>query len=146
LILGAAAPLVVVAYLGSMSLRSHWRASVSHGRAWCCLENGKTACCLKNVKNDDSSSGTLDPELFKGKVRTAYQIARDNPAMLAQLHCYCGCDKEYGHRNLLDCFRDSHSSRCEICLGEALEADRLANQSTPVEQIRDALRARYARD
>jgi hypothetical protein len=87
---------------------------------------------------------TLDPALFKGDVREAYKIAGENPALLAQLHCYCGCDKTNGHKNLLDCFRDRHGSTCEICVGEAIEANRLAQQGSPVEQIRDALRRRFA--
>ncbi len=86
---------------------------------------------------------TLDPVLFMGPVRDSYQIARDNPALLAQLHCYCGCDRVEGHKNLLDCFRDTHGSRCEICVGEVLQAARMFDQGAPVEQIRDALRARY---
>lgn len=91
-----------------------------------------------------ASSITLSPALFAGPVRHAYQIARDNPALLVQLHCYCGCDKTEGHKNLLDCFRDKHAASCEICVREAEEADRLAGQGTPVEQIRDFLRERYA--
>jgi hypothetical protein len=87
---------------------------------------------------------TLDPALFTGPVREAYQIARDNPALIAQLHCYCGCDKDEGHKNLLDCYRDSHGSRCEICIGESLQARRMFEQGAPIEQIRDAVRTRYA--
>ena len=94
---------------------------------------------------ESASAGhpTLDPELFTGPVREAYKVARANPALLAQLHCYCGCDKVEGHRNLLDCFRDSHGGRCEICVGEALQARRMSEQGATVEQIRDAVRARY---
>lgn len=88
---------------------------------------------------------TLDPELFKGEVREAYAVARKNPALLAALHCYCGCDRAEGHRNLLDCYRDQHGSRCEICTGEAIEAERLFEQGAPVEQIHDVLRAKFAR-
>lgn len=87
---------------------------------------------------------TLDPGLFFGPVREAYKVAQKNPALLAMLHCYCGCDRTEGHKSLLDCFRDKHGSTCEICVGEALEADKLSEQGTPVEQIRDALRQRYA--
>jgi hypothetical protein len=87
---------------------------------------------------------TLDPNQFTGQVREAYQIARRNPGLLAQLHCYCGCDKTVGHKNLLDCYRDKHGSTCAICVGEAREAEQLAKQGMPVEQIRDALRARFA--
>ncbi len=87
---------------------------------------------------------TLDPALFTGPVREAYQIARDNPALIAQLHCYCGCDKEEGHKNLLDCYRDTHGSRCEICVGEAIQAKRMFEQGVPIEQILDAVRARFS--
>ncbi len=87
---------------------------------------------------------TLDPQLFQGDVRKAYQVAQDHPALLAQMHCYCGCDRTEGHKNLLDCFRDKHGSTCAICTGEAIEAEQLARQGMPVEQIRDSLRARYA--
>ncbi|HTR62890.1 MAG TPA: CYCXC family (seleno)protein [Candidatus Binataceae bacterium] len=86
---------------------------------------------------------TLDPNMFKGDVREAYEVARKDPALLAQLHCYCGCDKTEGHRSLLDCYRDKHGSTCAICVGEAREAEQLARQGMPVEQIRDSLRARY---
>jgi Protein of unknown function with PCYCGC motif len=87
---------------------------------------------------------TLDPKNFQGDVRKAYEAAERNPALLAQLHCYCGCDKADGHKNLLDCFRDTHGSTCAICVGEARDAEQMANRGVPVEQIRDALRARYA--
>jgi hypothetical protein len=87
---------------------------------------------------------TLDPNNFQGTVREAYQAADRNPALLSQLHCYCGCDKAEGHKNLLDCFRDTHGSTCAICVGEARDAEAMANRGVPVEQIRDALRARYA--
>ncbi|HEY6395133.1 MAG TPA: CYCXC family (seleno)protein, partial [Candidatus Binataceae bacterium] len=82
---------------------------------------------------------TLDPNLFKGEVKQAYQVAERDPALLAQMHCYCGCDRIQGHKNLLDCFRDTHGSTCAICVGEAREADTLAKQGLPVDQIRDAL-------
>jgi len=87
---------------------------------------------------------TLDPQNFQGTVREAYEVAEKDPALLAQLHCYCGCDISDGHKNLLDCFRDSHGSTCAICCGEARDAEAMASRGMPVEQIRDALRARYA--
>jgi Protein of unknown function with PCYCGC motif len=47
---------------------------------------------------------------FQGRVRDAYQAASDIPQVLAELTCYCGCDKSQGHRHLLDCFVDTHGS------------------------------------
>jgi hypothetical protein len=87
---------------------------------------------------------TLDPQKFQGNVREAYEVAEKDPALLAQLHCYCGCDITDGHKNLLDCFRDSHGSTCAICCGEARDAEAMASRGMPLEQIRDALRARYS--
>jgi hypothetical protein len=87
---------------------------------------------------------TLDPMLFVGPPREAYIIAEQNPLLLSQLPCFCGCDKNNGHKNLLDCYRDRHGGTCEICTGEALDANRMFKEGSPVEQIRDALRARYA--
>jgi hypothetical protein len=89
---------------------------------------------------------TLDPNRFFGEAREAYQIAAKNPALLAQLHCYCGCDKEVGHQNLLDCYRDEHGAHCPVCTGEALEASKLADEGLPVDQIQRVLRDHYARE
>ena len=87
---------------------------------------------------------TLDPNLFVGDVKQAYTVAERDPALLAQMHCYCGCDKTNNHKNLLDCFRDDHGSHCPICTGEAVMAERLADQGMPIEKIRDSIRSRYA--
>lgn len=103
--------------------------------------NGSECCGAGPV---DPSHPTLDPALFRGKAREAYEVARHDPALLMQLHCYCGCEKDLGHRNLLDCFRSQHASHCEICIGEALEAERLARRGIPVEQIRDVLREKFS--
>ena len=87
----------------------------------------------------------LNPLMFIGTAREAYIVARQNPWLLAQLWCWCGCDRTSGHRSLLDCYRDRHGATCATCAGEALEANQLFNQGSPVEQIRAALRARFAR-
>jgi hypothetical protein len=76
----------------------------------------------------------------------AYKYAGQNPALLAQLHCYCGCDKAEGHQSLLDCYRGMHASACEICTGEVLLAKRMADQGSPVDQIRDAIRRNFAQE
>ena len=52
---------------------------------------------------------TLDPNLFKGKAKQAYQIAREIPEILAWMPCFCECEA-YGHENLLDCFIDRHGA------------------------------------
>jgi uncharacterized protein with PCYCGC motif len=92
---------------------------------------------------DASTSLTQDPQLYQGETRQAYIVARDHPELLAQLDCYCGCEEHEGHKNLLDCFRTNHGAGCDICVGEAVTAGQMLKQGTPVDQIRDALRARY---
>ena len=92
---------------------------------------------------DASASLTQDPELYRGDIRQAYIVARDHPELLAQLDCYCGCEQHEGHKNLLDCFRTNHGASCDICVGEAVTAGQMLTQGTPVDQIRDALRARF---
>jgi hypothetical protein len=111
-------------------------------------------CCTGRAEAADKPSPaagtqprlTLDPNQFVGPVKEAYKFAEQNPALLAQLHCYCGCDKAEGHQNLLDCYRGTHGASCEICTGEALLAKRMSDQGSPVDQIRDAIRRNFAQD
>ena len=53
---------------------------------------------------------TLSPAMFSGKVRKAYEIAREIPEVLDQLYCYCRCRENFGHKNLLTCYVDTHAS------------------------------------
>ena len=92
-----------------------------------------------------SSNGlTLNPEQFDGRTRQAYLVAQQHPELLAQLHCYCGCEQHDGHKSLLDCFRSAHATTCDTCMGEAITASQLADNGMPAEQIRETLRQRYA--
>src|SRR5206468_2757581 len=53
---------------------------------------------------------TLSPAAFASQpeVQAAYQAAKDTPEALENVACYCGCFGNSGHRNNLDCYRDSH--------------------------------------
>ena len=53
---------------------------------------------------------TLDPAGFTEEVAIAYQIARDIPDVLDQLHCHCNCHSAYGHASLLSCYTDGHAA------------------------------------
>jgi hypothetical protein len=86
---------------------------------------------------------TLDPNQFQGDTRLAYEAARNHPELLAQLHCYCGCQEHEGHKSLLDCFRTDHGAQCGTCMGEAITAAQMYEGGSPVEQIADALRKQY---
>ncbi|MFZ2063301.1 MAG: hypothetical protein WAU82_19995, partial [Candidatus Binatus sp.] len=53
-------------------------------------------CCARQAKAETVAAIganerlTLDPNQFIGPAKQAYQVAEKNPALLAQLHCYCG--------------------------------------------------------
>jgi hypothetical protein len=108
--------------------------------------NGRAEAADTTAPKNAQPRLTLDPNQFVGPVKEAYKFAEKNPELLAQLHCYCGCDKAEGHQNLLDCYRSTHGASCEICTGEALLAKRMSEQGSPVDQIRNAIRRNFAQD
>jgi len=73
----------------------------------------------------------------------AYAAARSAPQVLDGVHCYCECAKHFGHRSLLTCFESDHGSRCDICIGEATLAMRLASQGSSLDDIRHAIDQRF---
>jgi hypothetical protein len=82
---------------------------------------------------------TLSPEKFPGKTREAYQAAKDIPRTLAQLPCYCHCDRGMGHKSLHSCFEDDHAAHCATCTDEALLAYRLQKQGLTPKQVRERI-------
>jgi len=87
---------------------------------------------------------TLAPERFTGLTRDAYRAVREIPVTIAQLPCYCHCDRGFGHKSLYSCFEDEHASHCAVCVNEALLALHLERDEklTPA-QIRDHIIAQY---
>lgn len=86
---------------------------------------------------------TLPPEIFTGNQRLAYKVAKDIPQTLAQLPCYCHCDRGQGHKSLHSCFESEHGENCGICIGEALMADNLQKRGMSVSEIRKQIIAAY---
>ena len=83
---------------------------------------------------------TLDPKTFTDPIiQKAYQIAKEIPEILAQQPCYCYCDRSAGHKGLLDCFRDNHSSHCGTCMKEAILAKKLHDEKYTPAEIRTAI-------
>jgi hypothetical protein len=87
---------------------------------------------------------TLPPEKFYGKTKDAYRMVREIPQTIAQLPCYCHCDRGFGHKSLYSCFEDDHASHCAVCVDEALMAYKLEKEEKlgPT-QIRDRIIAQY---
>ena len=88
---------------------------------------------------------TLEPEKFTGLTRDAYRAVREIPVTIAQLPCYCHCDKCFGHKSLYSCFEDDHAAHCAVCVNEALLALKLEKEQklTPA-QIRETIVAQYS--
>lgn len=87
---------------------------------------------------------TLDPALFKGEVAAGYQIAREKPALLEQMPCYCGCYLSAGHQNSLDCFADRHGEYCPLCLAIARKAAELDKAGYGAEDIKRLIDRSFA--
>lgn len=68
--------------------------------------------------------------------RAAYEAAKEIPTLLAQMPCYCHCDRGMGHKSLHSCFEDEHAAHCATCVDEALMAYRLQKQGLSPVQIR----------
>ena len=92
-----------------------------------------------------SLAPTLEPEQFTGPTREAYRAVRQIPVTIAQLPCYCHCDKGYGHKSLYSCFEDDHAAHCATCVQEALLALQLEKERklTPA-QIRETIVEQYS--
>lgn len=82
---------------------------------------------------------TLAPEKFEGLTRDAYRAAREIPVTLAQMPCYCYCDRGMGHKSLYSCFEDDHAAHCAVCVNEALLAQKLEKEGQSVTQIRQRI-------
>jgi hypothetical protein len=99
---------------------------------------------VSNAAELRSLPATLSPEKFTGTQRLGYQAVREIPQTIAQLPCYCHCDKGFGHKSLHSCFVDDHAAHCAVCIDEALMAYKMEKEDklTP-EQIRQRIVAHY---
>jgi len=80
---------------------------------------------------------TLDPAQFlDAQTRNIYTLAAKVKPILYQQPCYCGCDKEVGHKSLLDCFTDFHGAHCILCKKEAAFTYSESQQGKTAAQIR----------
>lgn len=99
-----------------------------------------TPAHFETTPSRSSLGPTLPPEQFTGLVRDAYRAAREIPQTIAQMPCYCHCDRGMGHKSLHSCFEDDHASHCAVCVNEALLALKLEKeQKLSPAQIRDKI-------
>jgi len=85
---------------------------------------------------------TLDPKEFHDVLtQNAYRIASDPKLkrILYQEPCYCGCDRNNGHKSLLDCYVDHHAAFCGTCKKEMLYAYEQLQKGKSAAQIRQGI-------
>ena len=85
----------------------------------------------------------LPASQYTGKTRAAYEAAKAIPTLLAQMPCYCHCDRGMGHKSLYSCFEDDHAAHCSTCVDEALMACQLQKQGMTPKQIRQRIIAEF---
>ena len=85
----------------------------------------------------DPLPDTLDPAQFlDAQTRNIFTLAAKVKPILYQQPCYCGCDKEVGHKSLLDCFTDYHGAHCILCKKEAVFTYTESQQGKTAAEIR----------
>jgi Protein of unknown function with PCYCGC motif len=85
----------------------------------------------------DPLPDTLDPKQFPdAETQNIYALAAKEKAVLYQQPCYCRCDKEVGHKSLLDCYVDTHAAHCILCKKEAVFAYTETQAGKTAAQIR----------
>lgn len=91
----------------------------------------------------DDEAAVLDPDQFSNpRVRKAYWIAKQIPAIMSQLYCWCGCENRGIHRSALACFEDKMGMNCDVCVGTAEIAWEMVQKGvTEADQIQAAVDA-----
>jgi len=80
---------------------------------------------------------TVPPkQFFDALVVNTYAMAAKVKPVLFQQPCYCHCDRNFGHKSLLDCFGSTHGSQCDVCIKEAVFAYEQTNKGKTPAQIR----------
>jgi hypothetical protein len=83
---------------------------------------------------------TLDPSIFPDALnQNIYALAAKEKKVLYQQPCYCRCDREVGHKSLLDCYVDKHASVCATCKMEAVFAYQETQKGKTPAEIRQEI-------
>ena len=77
--------------------------------------------------------------------KSAYDDIRQIPEIADGIRCHCGCKDIPGYYSLLTCYEEGMmATMCEICQGQGRLAFRLHGRGRTLDQIREAIDARYA--
>ena len=89
-----------------------------------------------------------DTLIYEREVKPAYEAARQYPATLDRLHCFCECKESmtHRHRTLLTCFTTDHAAGCGICIREALLAKELKDKGLSDDEIENTVESIFKTD
>jgi hypothetical protein len=98
------------------------------------------------LQTSGTSSGTPTNNLAGPELSAAMSAAQQpkNQATASHVFCYCGCDREHGHKSLLDCYRTGHIPVCKTCQGEFIRVGQLNNQGATLGQIQNDIDGQYS--
>jgi hypothetical protein len=68
----------------------------------------------------------------------AYELASKIPVVIAQMPCYCFCER-IGHSSLHTCFESDHGAHCGICMKEVYYAYQQTKLKKTPAQIRSGI-------
>ena len=68
----------------------------------------------------------------------AYELAAKIPGVIAQLPCYCYCER-IGHKSLHTCYESDHGAHCGICMKEVYYAYQQTKVKKTPAQIREGI-------
>ena len=77
------------------------------------------------------------------RVAEVYNEVATVPQVIDGIYCYCMCSEHSGHYSLLDCYKDNHAARCDVCLSEADMAYEMHNDGKSLDDIRTAIDRLY---
>ena len=77
------------------------------------------------------------------RVARTYALVAEIPHVIDGIYCYCACSEHSRHYSLLDCYRDDHAARCDVCLSEADLAHRMHRDGKSLDEIRAAIDQLY---
>lgn len=77
------------------------------------------------------------------RVAQVYGEVAQVPQVIDGIYCYCNCSQHSGHYSLLDCYKDNHAARCDVCLSEADMAYRMHQDGKSLDDIRVAVDRLY---
>ena len=77
------------------------------------------------------------------RVARTYALVAEIPHVIDGIYCYCACSEHSGHYSLLDCYKDDHAARCDVCLSEADMAHGMHRDGKSLDDIRTAIDRLY---